>query len=163
MSTKRKPTSGVVIIGALSAKTRRKVERELSAKLESANGVKDVLVADGRTGDPKTLVTTINSIVGSEALVAPVFSDDEGHKLLPTGHFQVRFKESPDDQELAKFGATHGIALIRRNKWSNRQAEFAVSPNDSRFLPDIAEDLSADTAVDAAWPDMWAAFQRESA
>jgi hypothetical protein len=159
----RVPAPGAVVIGELSPATRSRLEKTTSAPLETPSGAGDTVVIEGGAPDPRSFWEEINKIVGDEALVAPLLSDDEGHRLVPTGRLQARFKSEPSDDELAAFADRHGLTLSKRNAWSPAQAEFSIRPEDGRYPPDIVDRIAADTNVRAVWPDVRAAYKRESA
>jgi hypothetical protein len=158
----RVPTPGAVVIGELSAATRSRLEEIARKRLETHSGVGDAVVIHGDSSDPRSFWAEIKQVVGDEALVAPLLSDEGGHRLVPTGHLQVRFKTEPSDDELAAFADQYGLTLASRNDWSRAQAEFTIGPKDTRYPPDIVNRIAGDKNVRAAWPDVKASYKRES-
>ena len=47
------------------------------------------------------------------------------------------------------------------DKWQPKVSDFTLTPNDDRTVVDIAEALSHDKDVEAAWPDVLGSFKRE--
>jgi hypothetical protein len=160
MTTKRRPGGGAVIIGSLTELTERRLERVLRGALKKVSETPPTLVIEAAAEDPRVLVERVNSAVGSEALVAPLLTDDEGNRLFPTGRLVVRFDERPSDQTLLDLAERHGVEFAQRNKWAERQAEFEVPKTDERFLPDIAAALNEEKGVTNAWQEVQAAFRR---
>jgi hypothetical protein len=128
--------------------------------LKKVSETPPTLVIEAAAEDPRVLVERVNSAVGSEALVAPLLTDDEGNRLFPTGRLVVRFDERPSDQTLLDLAERHGVEFAQRNKWAERQAEFEVPKTDERFLPDIAAALNEEKGVTNAWQEVQAAFRR---
>src|SRR4051812_2424683 len=131
-----------------------------SGPIAKVSNTPPTLVIEGQSGDPRALCERINQVVGSEGVVAPLLVDDEGNRLFPTGHLQVRFEEPPSDGTLSAFADRHRVELGGRNKWAPPQADFLVGRDDGRFLPDIASAMAQDDGVVDAWPDVQAAFRR---
>jgi hypothetical protein len=150
-----------VIIGALPKTMRSRVERTTGAKVTPLPNVADTYVVQAKPDDPRKLFNRLNDVVGDAAVVAPVLVDEDGNRLFPTGRLQVRFNKHPDDKSLSDFAKRHHLELTKRNRWSPQQAEFAVRPEDSRFLPEIADEVGSDGAVATAWPDVRASFRKE--
>jgi hypothetical protein len=157
---KRHPGSGAVVIGPLSKATQSRLSKATPGKLAKIAGAPDTVVVENDGDDPRRLCEKLNEVVGTEGIVAPVLVDEEGNKLLPTGRFQVRFKKTPSGQQLASFAARHNVDLAKQNQWSSSQAEFKLRADDVRYFPDVAEQISADADVAAAWPDVRAAFRK---
>jgi hypothetical protein len=149
-----------VIIGALPKTMRSRVEQATGAKVTSLPNVPDTYVVQAKPEDPRKLFNRLNDVVGDAAVVAPVLVDEEGNRLFPTGRLQVRFNKHPDDKSLSDFAERHRLELTKRNRWAPQQAEFAVRPEDSRFLPEIADEVVSDGSVANAWPDVRAAFRK---
>jgi len=152
-----------VVIGAVSDAMRSRLAKAAKGTIAPIANVADTLVVTAKPGDPRTLFQKLNDVVGDKAVVAPVLVDEEGQRLFPTGHFQVRFKTPADDELLAAFAERHGLQLTKRNRWAPQQAEFALRPDDARYLPEVTDALQAEPLVDDAWPDVRAAFRRETA
>ena len=153
----------VVIIGAVSKAVRDKLVKAVHGKIAPLANVADTLVLEAKAEEPRKLFRKLNDIVGDNAVVAPVLVDQDGNRLFPTGRLQVRFKDASDESWLSDFAARHGLDFVKSNRWAPQQAEFAVRPSDSRFLPEIAAAVAGDKAVETAWPDVRAAYRRENA
>ena len=158
----RTPSGGVVIIGSLSPETQERLEKAADGKIAKVSGAPLTHVVEMPGVDLRKFSQRINKVVGTEGVVAPMLADDEGNQLLPTGTMQVRFKVAPTDNFLASFAKRHKVELAERNKWSPQQAEFSVRADDTRYFPDVATELEKDSKVMTAWPDVRAAFRRES-
>lgn len=155
----RVPKGGVVIIGSLSGATQERLAKAADGKIEKISGAPFTQVVK-KSGNLRKLSERLNEVVGSEGIVAPLFSDAEGNRLFPTGRLQVRFKQPLTDTYLSDFAKRHNVDLAQRNKWSPQQAEFAMRTDDTRYFPDVASELKKDDAVMTAWPDVQAAFRR---
>jgi hypothetical protein len=163
-SESRVPAKGsAVVIGALSEAMRSRLAEAAQGSVTPLPDVADTHVVTAKLKDPRKLVDALNEVVGSEAVVVPVLTDKEGHVLLPTGHLQVRFKHAPDESVLSTMAKRHGLDFLQRNKWAPLQAEFAIRPDDSRYLPEITSAIEQDAGVERAWPDVRTSFKRESA
>jgi len=152
-----------VVIGAISDEMRSRLAKAANGTIAPMANVADTLLVQAKPGDPRKLFEKLNDVVGEKAVVAPVLVDEEGQRLFPTGHVQVRFKTPADDELLAAFAERHRLQLTKRNRWAPQQAEFAVKPDDPRYLPEITRAVQAEPAVDDAWPDVRAAFRRQLA
>ena len=150
----------VLVIGPLSDATRSDIVRAAQAEVAPLPGVEDAFVVKTKPGNPRQLFQKVNDLVGDKLLVAPVLIDKDGERLFPTGDIQVRFKTPPTDQELADFAKRLQVGAPKRNKWSPQQAAFAVRSDDARFLPEITEQMGAQSSVQAAWADVRAQFRR---
>ena len=157
---KRVPAGGVVVIGPLSEETQALLGKAAHGKLAKIAESPMTQVVEGAS-DVRALTDRISKIVGNEGVVAPLFVDDAGHQLFPTGRMQVRFKQPPSDAILTNFAKRHNLELVHRNKWASQQAEFAVRTDDTRYFPDVTTALREDDKVATAWPDTRAAFRRE--
>ncbi|MET4209154.1 hypothetical protein [Bradyrhizobium sp. LA2.1] len=158
----RTPSGGIVIIGSLSPETQEQLAKVADCKIATVSGAPQTHVLETTGVDLRRLSERVNKVVGTEGVVAPILADDEGNRLLPTGRMQVRFKEAPTDKVLQTFAKKHKVAPGQRNKWSPQQAEFAVRTDDTRYFPDVAAEMEKDSKVATAWPDVRAAFRRES-
>jgi hypothetical protein len=165
MSTEntRTPSGGVVVIGSLSQATQDRIAKAADGKIEKVSDAPLTHVVEKTGVDLRRFSERINKVVGTEGIVAPMLTDDEGNRLLPTGRMQVRFKEPPTDKFLSSFAKRHKVEVAQRNKWSPQQVEFAVRSDDTRYFPDVAAELKEDGKVMTAWPDVQAAFRREKA
>lgn len=112
--------------------------------------------ADG----PKAAWEKLKTALGPEHEVAPVLLDEEGGEHYPTGKLTVRFRETPSDEELARFAADHGLQLRGRNKWVAMQADFEASREAEDFLPELVEKVEEEKTVRAAWPDTLSRYRR---
>ena len=133
----------VLVIGPLSDATRSDIVRAAEAEVAPLPGVDDAFVVKAKPGNPRALFQKVNEVVGDKLLVAP-----------------VRFKTPPTDQELADFAKRLQVGAPKRNKWSPQQVAFAVRSDDARFLPEITEQMGAQSSVQAAWADVRAQFRR---
>jgi hypothetical protein len=156
----RIPKGGVVVIGSLSGATQERLAKAAEGKIERISEAPLTQVVEKTGVNLRKLSERINEVVGSEGIVAPLFSDAEGNRLLPTGRVQVRFKQPLTDHSLTDFAKRHNVELAQRNKWSPQQVEFAMRTDDTRYFPDVASELKKDDAVMTAWPDVLAAFRR---
>ena len=155
----RVPAEGAVVIGPLSGATRAKLERASPGELSQISESPPMLLVEA-AGNPRSLVSRLNEVIGDEGYVAPVLADPDGNRLFPTGHLQVRFADPVSDDRLSTFAERHGVELAGRNRWAPQQVEFAVRPHDQRFLPDLAASMAGEPGVVAAWPAAKAAFRR---
>ena len=48
----------------------------------------------------------------------------EQHDVVPTGEITVRFRETPDEQQLQRFASGHKLRLLRQNEFVPQQAVF---------------------------------------
>lgn len=156
----RFPKGGVVVIGSLSGATQERLAQATDGNVRQVPGAPLTHIVEKPGTDLRKLSQRINGVVGSEGIVAPIFTDAEGNSLLPTGSLQVRFKQAVTDSSLDEFATRHNVKLAQRNKWSPQQAEFTVRTDDTRYFPDIATELKTDKEVAAAWPDVQATFRR---
>lgn len=156
---RRPANDAAVVIGRLSEAAQSRLAAA-GAQAAPVPGVADASVVRTKPGDPRALREKIRHAVGDEVLVVPVLIGEGGERLIPTGEIVVRFKRALDDGELAQFAQRQGLGAGVQNKWSPRQAAFAVRGDDARFLPEIVARIAADEAVDAAWPDTRAHFRR---
>jgi hypothetical protein len=157
---KRVPSGGVAVIGAISDETKSRLTKAVRGKLDKVSEAPLTHVLETKSGDLRALSDRINKVVGTEGVVAPLLTDDDGNRLFPTGSLQVRFKDQPSDDQLAGFAKRHKVKLKQRNRWAPRQAEFTIGSDDTRYFLDIAAELEDDDHVVNAWPDVQAAFRR---
>ena len=150
----------VVVIGPLSDATRSDIARAAQAEVAPLPGADDAFVVKTKPGNPRALFQKVNEVVGDKLLVAPVLVDKDGERLFPTGDIQVRFKTPPTDQELADFAERLQVGTPKRNKWSPQQVAFAVRSDDARFLPEITDEMSAQSSVQSAWADVRGQYRR---
>ena len=163
-SESRIPAKGsAVIIGALSASTRRRLAEAAEGTIEPLPNVPDTHLVTAKLKDPRKLFNKLNDVVGTEAVVTPVLVDGEGHQLFPTGQLQVRFKTELDQKTLSEIADRYGLEFTQRNKWSPQQAEFAIRKDDTRYLPEITSAIGKNANVEWASADVRAAFKREMA
>ena len=160
-SSTRIPADGTVIIGSLSDATQSRLTEAVSGRLSKISDAPPTLVVESKADDPRALCQRVNQVVGDEAVVAPLLTDEEGNRLFPTGQLQVRFERPPPEDQLKQVAERHKLDLAGRNKWAAQQAVFSIRPEDSRYLPDIAAELTKEEGVAAVWPDVKAAFRRE--
>ena len=158
-SVRRPANDAAVVIGRLSEAAQSRLAAA-GARAAPVPGVADASVVRTKPGDPRALREKIRRAAGDEVLVVPVLIGEGGERFIPTGEIVVRFKRALDAGELAQFARRHEVGAGVRNKWSPRQAAFAVRGDDARFLPEIVARIAADAAVDAAWPDTRAHFRR---
>jgi hypothetical protein len=100
--------------------------------------------------------------LGDVFLVAPVMDDAHGAERYPTGLVAVRFGAPVSDARMQAFAREHGLALVRRAKFTKVQALFRPADICGRFLPDIPVQLSASPDADAAWLDAESAYTRSA-
>ena len=160
---KRVPAGGVIVIGSLSSETEARLTKAVPGKLAKISDSPPTHVLETTTDDLRKFSERINNMVGNEGVVAPLLLDQDGNRLFPTGHLQVRFREALSDDVLVRFAKRHQLDLAQRNTWAAQQAEFAVRRDDTRYFPDIAAQVSRDKQVAQAWPDVRAAFRRATA
>lgn len=101
-------------------------------------------------------------VEGSRAAewVAPLLLDESGEPHYPTGEVSVRFPEPRSDDELARFGATHGLRLRHRNEFVPEQAVFEPVDPRRTFLPDLVRSLGDEAGVAAVWANTTSRYRR---
>jgi hypothetical protein len=152
---------GTVVIGKLSKEVRSRIAGATGREPVNDPREPGVLVVDKIGGKAREAWQKVNDIVGDEGVVVPILEDSEGHRLLPTGRIEVRFKVPVAAGRLKEFAKRHGLKLEGQNRWNKLQASFAIEPKDKRFLMEIVASLEADSEAETAWPDTRAAYRRE--
>lgn len=147
-----------VVIGDTPSDFESKVSSEIGGTVELVAGRTGIVVVRGVKGDEHR--RRLSRLAGGAA-VQPLLRDASGAELLPTGQLRVTFLEPPSDESLRRFSAKHHVKLASRNKWQPKISDFTLTPNDERTIVDIAEALSDDKEVEAAWPDVLSSFKRE--
>ena len=147
-----------VIIGDTPSDFESKVSSAIGGTVEPVAGRTGMVVVRGVKGDEDR--RRLADLAGG-AGVQPLLRDASGAELLPTGQLRVTFVEPPSDESLRHFSAKHQVKLAARNKWQPKVSDFTLTPNDDRTVVDIAEALSHDKDVEAAWPDVLGSFKRE--
>ena len=72
-----------------------------------------VLVAlAGCDPDLHEALRQVRTQLGGRGRVQRAMRDEQGTEILPTGTIQVRFKDTPTDQDLSKFGEKAGLRMI---------------------------------------------------
>lgn len=84
----------------------------------------------------------------------------EQHDIVPTGEITVRFRETPDEQQLARFASGHRLRLLRRNEFVPQQAVFM--PADRSDLPALVRTIEQDGNTKAVWLNTLSRYRRES-
>ena len=156
----RVPAGGVAVIGDLSKTTLARLA--VHGPFRKVSDDPPIHTMETTRKDLRALAEEINAVVGTEAVVSPLLSDDDGSRLVPTGQMQVRFKEPPSAEALDRFAREHKLDQAGLNKWAPAQAAFSVRTDDTRYLPELESELQDDKTVKAAWADVKAAFRRES-
>jgi hypothetical protein len=157
----RVAAGGVAVIGHLSKATMARLAAH--GQFTKVSDDPPIHAMETTRKDLRALSEEINAVVGTEAVVSPLLSDNDGSRLVPTGQMQVRFKEPPSAEALDKFAQEHKVELAGLNKWAPAQAAFSVRSDDTRYLPELESELQDDKTVKAAWADVKAAFRRDSA
>ncbi len=86
-------------------------------------------------------------------------NDEAGEPVQLTGEISVRFIASPEEEDLRRFSARHGLRLLRRNEFVREQAVF--KPIDaSRNLPDLVHEIEREGAAKAVWANTLHRFHR---
>jgi hypothetical protein len=160
---RRTAVPGAVVIGRLSKETLSRIAAATGATPKRDESEPGVMILEKVAGKARAAWEKVNDIVGKEGVVVPILEDDEGHRLLPTGRIEVRFKTPPAPKALEDFARRHGLKLAGQGRWNNAQASFALKPEDGRFLMEIVAALDADPETEAAWPDTRSAYRRGEA
>lgn len=84
----------------------------------------------------------------------------EQHDVVPTGEITVRFRETPDEQQLQRFAAGHRLRLLRRNEFVPQQAVF--QPADRSDLPSLVRTIEEDGNTKAVWLNTLSRYTRET-
>lgn len=147
-----------VVVGDTPSDFESKVSSAIGGTVERVAGRSGMVVVRGVQGDEHR--RRLAELAGGAA-VQPLLCDASGAELLPTGQLRVTFLEPPSDESLRRFSAKHHVKLASRNKWQPKISDFTLTPNDERTIVDIAEALSDDKDVEAAWPDVLGSFKRE--
>ena len=84
----------------------------------------------------------------------------EQHDVVPTGEITVRFRETPDEQQLQSFAAGHRLRLLRRNEFVPQQAVF--QPADRSDLPTRIRTIEGDGSTKAVWLNTLSRYTRET-
>jgi len=98
--------------------------------------------------------------VRAEGMVQPVLLDEEGEPHYPTGDITVRFPGVPDDDELQRFAAAHGLRLLRRNRFAPQQAVFQPLDASRTYLPDLIRTIEQASNAKAAWANTRSCYTR---
>ena len=102
----------------------------------------------------------IRQLLPHDTHVEFALEDDDGNEMYPTGTIQVRFTETPSDQELSTLCADLGLRLLSRNDYQPKQAAFEAA---NRLDADLSVDIRRleDTpGVRRAWPEVRARYRR---
>lgn len=132
------------------------------ASTESLPGAGDACLVSltAPEDEPREAWRRLQDLIGEEARVDPVLVDEEGHHHFPTGTIQVRFLESPSDEDLESFARTHHLRLIARNKYEPAQSSFERTDPGEAFLPDRVREVAASPEVETAWEEARAHYRR---
>jgi hypothetical protein len=111
-------------------------------------------------GDARSVWSQAREAVGSAGTVQPVLLDEGGDPHYPTGQVSVRFKETPDEEELRHFATRHDLRLVRRNEFVPQQAVFQPLDGSGSYLPELVEKLEGEEGTQAAWANTLSQYQR---
>ncbi|UCF04948.1 MAG: hypothetical protein JSV33_13655 [bacterium] len=94
--------------------------------------------------------------------IEPALVDDRGTPSYPTGTITVRFKHTPDDDELIEYEREWGMIVKERNRYIPNQVTFQQEGEaGGRYLPDVVEIIQrSDNRVQAAWLDAISRYER---
>lgn len=77
-----------------------------------------------------------------------------------TGEITVRFRETPDENQLHGFASGYGLRLLRRNEFVPQQAVF--QPADRSDLPALVRTIERDRSTKAVWLNTLSRYTRAS-
>lgn len=85
----------------------------------------------------------------------------EQHDVVPTGEITVRFRETPDEQQLQRFASGYRLRLLRRNEFMPQQAVFQPVDRSNRSdLPALVRTIEADGSTKAVWLNTLSRYER---
>lgn len=110
--------------------------------------------------DPRAALLEIRELLKDEAQVELALEDDFGNELYPTGTINVRFSDTPSDEELDALGEELGLKCISRNEFQPKQASFEPVDKMAADLSSEISRLEERPEIRKAWPEVWARFRR---
>jgi hypothetical protein len=162
MAAKQTPSSSEYVVKLTKPQREAAASRiEKLGALEDLKGRSDMALLRLRSGseDPRKTWQEARQALGDAASVQPVLLDPNGAPQFPTGEVTVRFQSKLSDEELRRFAEANGLRLRQRNEFAAEQAVFEVL-EPARYLPDVVDELSKDSATRLAWANTVAAFDR---
>jgi len=102
----------------------------------------------------------LSAALGPGLAAHPVFLDEQGHALYPTGLITVRFTSVPTEAELNLFARDYDLENCSRNKFVPAQATFAPRRPAAAFLPEVIEKIQLAPQVKSAWPETISKYHR---
>ena len=130
--------------------------------VESVGGDSDLVLVRLRTatGNARDSWRQAQEAVGAKTTLQPVFVDADGQAQYPTGEVSVRFHKAVSKADLDRFAAKHDLRILRRNEFVPDQVVFEPV-EDSRYLPDVIEELEASGETRMAWPNTIGTYRRK--
>ena len=162
MAARQTPSSSLYVVKLTKQQREAAAPRlEKLGDIEELKGHSDLalLRLHGRPDDPRKTCQEARQVLGDAASVQPVLLDPNGAPQFPTGEVTVRFRSMLTDEELRRFAEANGLRLRQRNEFAADQAVFEVL-EPKRYLPDVVDELSANSATRLAWANTVAAFDR---
>lgn len=159
-----KPAPGQYVVrSATPAETELRASTLPGATVERVAGDPGALVVrlpSATDAAPHGALQALQSAVGQQAAVFPLYEDVRGERLLPTGRVSVRFTHAWPEERLHAFGRKHGLQLVNVNEFQPEQALFEPCEACERSLPDTVAQATSDDGVAAAWPETRGAYRR---
>jgi len=163
MVTRHEPSAECFVLKVKSGAEPEARER-LSAlgQLEQLGGTELLLLRPNDPASPRQVWEQILRSSGAVEWAAPLMVDETGQPHFPTGEISVRFEQPPSEQDLAKFGTTHGLEPRRRNEYVAEQVSFLPREPRQTYVPDVLQALDQDEEVQAAWANTLSRYRRIS-
>jgi hypothetical protein len=162
VAAKQTPSGSQYVVKLAKQQREAAVSRlEKLGDVEELKGRSDLalLRLHGQSDDPRKMWQEARQALGDAASVQPVLLDPNGAPQFPTGEVTVRFQSKLTDEELRRFAEANGLRLRQRNEFAAEQAVFEVL-EPARYLPDVVDELSKNSATRLAWANTVAAFDR---
>ena len=156
---RQSPSSHLFVV---HAQDRNAAAQRLSVlgQVQPLAGAGALLLTLPAVGDARSVWSRAREAIGPAGTVQPVLLDEDGGPHYPTGEVSVRFLEAPDEEELRRFAARHGLRLVRRNEFVPQQAVFQPLDSSGSYLPELVEKLEGEEGTRAAWANTLSQYQR---
>lgn len=163
MDAQRKPVRGEFLVYLeTDAAAERQIFPSEDFVVERVPDLSSAYLARSKDAEApeEVAVQRLRQAAGETCRIFPVLEDNEGHRLLPTGHINLLFEDALAETDLAAWLDHRGLALISRSKM--RPSALTVSPvSPQERLELVVRRLREDPEVEFAEQDVLMRFQRE--
>ncbi len=123
----------------------------------------DVVVVElgEEQSDARAALLVIRKLLKEDGQAELVIPDDYGNELYPTGTIQVRFVDTPSNENLNALCMDLGLKFIERNEFQPKQAALEAIDKMTNDLEGDIRRLEERPEVSKAWPEVRALYHRQ--